>query len=100
MPSAKTEGPAQHIQPDLVKLLTGWALTAVPESISYLHELKIRAEIEGGTVNSQFSYEQAFVSIMTAISNLFWFEPWLNEPDNIHQHHEMRIAAKRLAVYS
>ena len=87
----------QHIQPDLVKAADRLELTAVPESmISYLHELKIRAEIEGGTVNSQFSYEQAFVSIMTAISNLFWFEPWLNEPDNIHQHHEMRIAAKRL----
>ena len=33
---------------------------------------------------------------MTAISDLFWYEPWLLEPDNIHRHHEMRIAAKRL----
>ena len=86
-----------RIQPDLVKAADRLEETGIPESMtSFLHELKIRAEIEGGTGNSPFSYEQAFVSIMTAISDLFWFEPWLSEPDNIHQHHEMRIAAKRL----
>jgi len=87
----------QQIQPNLVSAVDQLEKTAVLESITTcLHELKVRAEIEDGGDVSPFSYEQAFVNIMTAISDLFWYEPWLLEPDNIHRHHEMRIAAKRL----
>lgn len=87
----------QQIQPNLVRAVDQLEETAALESMTTcLHELKVRAEIEDGGGVSQFSYDQAFVNIMTAISDLFWFEPWLFEPENIHRHHEMRIAAKRL----
>lgn len=86
-----------QIQPDLVRAVDQLEETSVLESMTtYLHELKVRADIEDGGGISRFSYQQACISTMTAIADLFWFEPWLMEPDMIHRHHEMRIAAKRL----
>ncbi|PKL59745.1 MAG: hypothetical protein CVV33_06265, partial [Methanomicrobiales archaeon HGW-Methanomicrobiales-4] len=62
----------------------------------YLHDLKVRAMLQGDGVHSLYSYERAFTQIMVRISDLFWYEPYLSDPSLIHQHHAMRIAAKRL----
>lgn len=85
------------IQPEVIQAVDRIEEAEVIESIATcLHEQKIRAELEDTGSGSLVAYEQAFLHIMTAISDLFWFEPWLLEPKMIHRHHEMRIAAKRL----
>jgi putative phosphoesterase len=85
------------IQPDVVKVVNTLEESGDLEAIATcLHEQKIKAELADTGENSHYAYEQAFLHIMTAMQDLFWYEPWLSDPDMIHRHHEMRIAAKRL----
>ncbi|MDD1727947.1 MAG: metallophosphoesterase family protein, partial [Methanospirillum sp.] len=63
---------------------------------AFLHDLKIRSMLESSGVHPIETYEHAFVQIMARISDLFWFEMYLQDPVRIDQHHAMRIAAKRL----
>lgn len=86
-----------QIQPGVVKVVQRLEESHLLESMATcLHEQKIKAALEDSGDFSLYSYEQAFLHIMTAIQDLFWYEPWLSEPEMIHRHHEMRIAAKRL----
>ncbi|WP_181391802.1 CHAD domain-containing protein [Methanospirillum lacunae] len=68
----------------------------IQDMAAFLHDLKIRAMLEGTGVHPVQTYERAFMQIMARVSDLFWFEPYLQDSSRIEQHHEMRIAAKRL----
>ena len=85
------------LQPEVTTTVNEFLEKGVIQELSrYLHDLKVRSLLEGTGNNSIYSYEQAFIQITVQVSDLFWFEPYLDDSSLIHQHHEMRIAAKRL----
>jgi putative phosphoesterase len=87
----------QVMQPEVARVAGDCSGSGMIEDFArYLHDLKVRAMLQGNGVHSLYSYERAFTQIMVRIADLFWFEPYLSDPSLIHQHHAMRIAAKRL----
>ncbi|NLV26997.1 MAG: CHAD domain-containing protein [Methanomicrobiales archaeon] len=86
-----------NIQQDVVKTVERFESDRITKSMRmYLHEQKIRAELEGVGIHTQVAYQEAFLHIMAAKSVLFSFEPSLSDPTMVHRHHEMRIAGKKL----
>ena len=84
-------------QPDIAHVAEDCIEDGVVQDFArYLHDLKVRSMLQGSGVHSLYSYERAFTQIMVRIADLFWFEPYLCDSSLIHQHHAMRIAAKRL----
>lgn len=85
------------MQPDIAAIVTDTLERGMIQDLTrFLHDLKIRSMLRGTGTPSLYSYEQAFLHSMVRTADLFWFEPYLSDPSLIHQHHEMRIAAKRL----
>lgn len=85
------------IQPSVAAAAERFGASGVFEEMTtWLHELKVRAQIEEADASTPFGYQQAFLHIMVNMHELFLYEPWLSDPSMIHRHHEMRIAAKHL----
>lgn len=85
------------MQPDVVEEVSDFNREGVIQDMAaFLHELKVRAMLEGTGAHSVETYERAFLQIMARVSDLFWFESYLQDSSRTKQHHEMRIAAKRL----
>ncbi len=85
------------MQPDVVMVVSDFTKSrTIHDMAACFHDLKVRAMLEGTGGHPIQTYEHAFMQIMARVSDLFWFEPYLQDSSRIEQHHEMRIAAKRL----
>ena len=85
------------MQPDVASTATEFINQGTIRDFSrFLHDLKIHALLRGEGVHSLFSYEKAYMHIMGRIADIFWYEPYLGDPDLIEKHHAMRIMAKWL----
>lgn len=68
----------------------------IPDIKEYLKKNKKHAEQRGIELCSAFSFEQAYVHIISRIHDLMQYESSLSNPQDIRKHHKMRIAAKNL----
>lgn len=85
------------MQPEVASVASDFSTNGIIREIAtYLHDLKVRAMLEGSGVHTLDTYEHAFMQIMARISDLFWFESYLSDSTRTDQHHAMRIAAKRV----
>jgi len=85
------------MQPQVATVVSDFTKSrTIHDMAACLHDLKVRAMLEGTGGHPIQTYEHAFLQIMARVSDLFWFEPYLQDSSRIEKHHEMRIAAKRL----
>ncbi len=85
------------MQPQVATVVSDFTKSrTIHDMAACLHDLKVRAMLEGTGGHPIQTYEYAFLQIMGRVSDLFWFEPYLQDSSRIEKHHEMRIAAKRL----
>ncbi len=87
----------KSIQPSVIKTIdkidNSTVLADIHVSIEKVLFLLRRLNIETA---STYVFEQAVVNIHRCVEELFSHENSLANPDDIHNHHDMRIAAKRL----
>ncbi len=87
----------RDIQPDLVEI-TGRTLESgiIGDMTTCLHGIRVRGILESGERTGIYLYQQAFIQIMIRTEEFLWHESSLADESRIHDHHAMRIAAKRL----
>ncbi len=87
----------ESLQPDVIAALDHLiAKKTVPEMQEAYRQIIVEARIRHTDVHTPYTYERAFFHISMRIEELFSHEPFVSMPDQIEEHHEMRIAAKRL----
>lgn len=87
----------RRIHPDVVCSVDTFEESGVGEELlSWCRQQIVTAELRGTDVHSRYTYEAAYESISTRLLELLSFERYVFDRTRIAQHHEMRIAAKRL----
>ncbi|HWQ65428.1 MAG TPA: CHAD domain-containing protein [Methanospirillum sp.] len=61
-----------------------------------IHTCQLQAKISPVSDLRSLAYEQAYIHIIGKIADLTWYEPYLEDSSAQSQHHQMRIAAKKL----
>ncbi|MDN7024880.1 CHAD domain-containing protein [Methanoculleus sp. FWC-SCC1] len=87
----------RRLQPDVIAALDHLIESeTVPQMQEACRRIIVEARIRHTDVHTPRSYERAFFHISMRLEELFSHEPFVTMPDQIEEHHEMRIAAKRL----
>ena len=84
------------IQPSVVKSIESFEKSkTVAKMGAYLRAIIVKFEVEQTDIHSPYSFEKAFYNITLAEEAFYWFERFLDDPNQVKKHHEMRIAAKK-----
>ncbi|MBN2498420.1 MAG: CHAD domain-containing protein [Deltaproteobacteria bacterium] len=73
-----------------------WASELVAEMSKALQQVRVQAELRQIRPRSGFAYARAREVLPFLLQDMLIYEAFLDNPEQIRQHHEMRIAAKRL----
>jgi CHAD domain-containing protein len=85
----------ERVQPRVIKALDRLLESGVVEDMEKLCR-KMRRGKPKAPVNSPDTYQKALVHITSRLEEIFAHEPSVYIPENIEEHHAMRIAVKRL----
>lgn len=87
----------EALQPGVVKSVGAFEKSKTIDRMGdYLRKIKISSDLDRTDIHSPYSYQKAFYNISLAIENIFWYEKFLPDPDQVSRHHEMRISGKAL----
>ncbi|HWQ67756.1 MAG TPA: metallophosphoesterase family protein [Methanospirillum sp.] len=87
----------RSIQPEIAGIAAGCIDSGMIRDMNeLLGHIRVMAELDGIDMHTPYAYDQAFLKIMLRVSELLWYEPYLSDSSRTAQHHQMRIAAKRL----
>jgi len=93
----RLEQKRRGLQPAVIGAMEELEKSGTVDDMSDLfHGIIVEGEMYNTDIHSPFSYEKAFYNISVRMEELFWFERFISEPEQIARHHAMRIAAKRL----
>ena len=66
------------------------------EMQQYLHSFIVKGKMQATDIHSPYAFEKAFYHISMCLEDLFSYERFIDDPEKVAQHHQMRIAAKHL----
>ena len=87
----------QELQPDVVRAVDRFKASGVGgQMLAAAEKMRARFKKRHLSVQSPFVFSQAREHICDRLNELIGYEDCLGEPEDLEQHHAMRIAAKRL----
>lgn len=85
------------LQPGVIEALDRFVEADVAKDMEdCFRRVVVEAQLRHTDMHSRTAYEQAFFHISLNIEEVFSYERWVPQKDQIEKHHAMRIAAKRL----
>jgi len=85
------------IQPDVIAAVDTFEASGVGEELlAWSRDQIISARLDGTDSHSRYAYETAYRVISERILDIFSYERYIPDPEEVSKHHEMRISAKQL----
>ncbi|MCQ1538422.1 CHAD domain-containing protein [Methanocalculus taiwanensis] len=85
------------LHPEVVSSVDAFESSGVADVLlEWCRDQIVSAHLHETDIHSRFTYEAAYHAISTRLEELISFERYVPDPTRIAEHHEMRIAAKRL----
>ncbi|WP_211530538.1 YfcE family phosphodiesterase [Methanocalculus chunghsingensis] len=85
------------LQPDVISAVDTFEASGVgDELLEWSRDQIISARLHDTDSHSRFAYETAYRVISKKILDIFSYERYIPDPEEVRKHHEMRISAKQL----
>ncbi len=85
------------LHPEVVSSVNAFESSGVADDLlDWCRDQIVSGELHETDIHSRFAYETAYRAISMRLLELLSFERYVPDPTRIAEHHEMRIAAKRL----
>jgi len=90
-------GKRAALHPGVVSSVDAFESSGVADDLlDWCRDQIVSGRLRETDIHSRFAYEAAYRAISRRIEELLAFERYISDPTRITEHHEMRIAAKRL----